>query len=84
MVPSTYYMQPFAFHREAPERLVVRDEAGRWYLWAGDGSDEIVEVPARLAHWMIDRREMQVLPAPHMWFERDSLPVRTQLPVFGD
>ena len=78
------YMQPVACHRERPEQLVLRDERGAWFLWFGDTREQLVDIPAELAMWMIDRAEMQRLPSPLMWFEPAALPVRSEMPVLSD
>lgn len=84
MISSTSYIQPYAFHRHAPERLVLRDEPGNWYLWFGDTGNGLVEVPETLALWMIARSETDLLPTPRMWFEPDALPAREESAVFSD
>lgn len=81
MLSSKTYFQPYAFHRQASERLVLRDESGLWYLWIGEPGNGVVEVPAKLASWIIARPEMDLMPTPRMWFELDALPVASAAPV---
>ncbi len=70
----TTYLRPIAHHRDAPERLLLKDEAGVWFLWQGDGS-ELVDVSDQLALWILTRPEMVALSGPYMWFAPSSLPV---------
>lgn len=81
MLFSKIYFQPYAFHRQASERLVLQDESGLWYLWIGEPGNGVIEVPAKLAFWIIARPEMDLMPAPCMWFELDALPVASAAPV---
>lgn len=67
------YLQPVAVHGHHPERAVVRDTAGRWYLWFGD-DERTTEVPAEVASWAADQAEMILLDDPLMWFPKDALP----------
>jgi hypothetical protein len=85
MFSSPLYVQPYACHRNCPERLIMQDEVGDWYLWSGDSyeRDRLVGIPESLALWLIDRQEMDILPAPRMWFEQGALPIR-HTAVFGD
>ena len=70
----TKYVQPVAHHQDVPERLLLRDEGGQWFLWMGDGRD-LEAIPTGLAIWMLDRPEMRLLGRPHMWFEVSCLPL---------
>ncbi len=71
---STTYLRPIAHHRDATERLLLKDEAGAWFLWHGDGS-ELIDVSDQLAGWILTRPEMVALSGPVMWFAPSSLPV---------
>ena len=51
------YMQPHASHIVHPERLLMKDMQGAWYLWFGDGQDTIA-VTDELAAFILDRPEM--------------------------
>ncbi len=73
MFTSTY-LRPVAHHRDASERLLLKDETGAWFLWHGDGSD-LADVSDQLANWILARPEMIALGGPFMWFEHSSLPV---------
>lgn len=74
------YMQPIAVHRTHEERLLLHDEAGRCFLWAGEPDEDPTEIPPALAHYFLHRREMLVL-APHqrMWFGVSDLPLRADI-----
>jgi len=71
---TTTYLRPIAHHRDAPERLLLKDETGAWFLWYGDGS-ELIDVSDELATWILERPEMIALGGHYMWFEHSSLPV---------
>ncbi|CAA9579050.1 MAG: hypothetical protein AVDCRST_MAG87-3144 [uncultured Thermomicrobiales bacterium] len=73
MITSSY-LWPVAQHRDAPERLVLRDDSGTWFLWFGDGSD-LVGMPEALVIWILARPETVMLGEDVMWFELSSLPV---------
>ena len=68
------YVRPVAYHRDFSHRLVLKDEADRWYLWQGDGSDPM-EIERSLAEWMYHRAEVYPMAGPAMWFDIASLPV---------
>lgn len=69
------YVQPIAAHIGNPERLLVRDQQGAWHLWFGD-RQEMVSISSELASWVYERFEMTALPAPHHWFDVESLPAK--------
>ena len=71
---TTLYLQPVAYHRDAPERLLLTDEAGAWFLWFGDERG-LTDVPDLLAQWVLGRSEMISLSGDLMWFDVSSLPV---------
>jgi hypothetical protein len=73
MITSSF-LWPVAQHRHAPERLVLRNDVGTWFLWFGDGTD-LVDMPDALVHWILARPEMVMLGEDMMWFEHSSLPV---------
>jgi hypothetical protein len=77
------YMQPTAVHRMHPERLLLTDDADRWFLWMGEANADPIEIPRALAFYYLDRPEMQP-PELHqrMWFVVADLPVRE--PVLPD
>lgn len=81
MISSKIYFQPHSFRRPSPERLVLQDESGNWYLWIGEPGNGVVEVPANLAAWTIERLEMELMPIPRMWFELEALPLAPAAPV---
>ena len=71
------YMQPVAIHRMHAERLILIDDDARWFLWVGEEGTGPIEIPHCLAHYLMDRREMEPLEAPQkMWFVLADLPVR--------
>ena len=74
------YMQPIAVHRVHDERLLLHDEEGHCFLWAGEPEQGPTEIPQVLAHYLLHRRELLVL-APHqrMWFVVDDLPLRADI-----
>lgn len=76
MMSSKHYVQPVASHCQFPERLLVRDDRGQWFMWFGDGRN-IEEIPVQLATWLSHRPEMQLLASPRLWFDDTSLPIRS-------
>lgn len=74
MISSRDYVQPVASHRQHPERLLLRDSLGEWFIWFGDGR-EIETIPAPTAMWMASRPEMYQLQSPMLWFDPSTLPV---------
>lgn len=70
------YVQPFASHRDYPERLLLWDATGQCYLWHGDGR-EMEAIPDAMLHWLSQRPEIVALQAPWLWFDPSSLPLRT-------
>lgn len=71
---SSTYVQPVASHTCHPERLLVRDETGRFHLWQGTG-EAMMDIPSELASWIIERAEMLPLPLPRLWFDVETLPL---------
>jgi hypothetical protein len=71
---SATYLQPVAYHRSHPHRLLLKDEAGLWYTWRGDDSG-LVEIEPGLAQWIYRRPEIYPVSGPAMWFEAEALPV---------
>lgn len=71
-----FYAQPVATHPDFPERLLLRGEDDRWYVWTGDGAtigpDEIDEATA---HWLLADGWLQAFPADGPWFALDDLPL---------
>jgi hypothetical protein len=73
---DTTYVCPVACHRDIPERLLLTDLHGSWFLWMGDNAATApTDVPRELAGWIAGRPEMTALEDPVMWFEISSLPV---------
>lgn len=71
------YMQPVAIHLLHDERLILLDEDGNWYLWIGEADADPIGIPHRMAHYLMDCKEMQCLePGQQMWFVLADLPVR--------
>jgi hypothetical protein len=71
------YMQPVAVHRSHFERLLLTDDAERWFLWMGEIDADPVEIPRELAWYLVDREELQLLELhQRMWFVVADLPVR--------
>lgn len=79
MFPTTY-VRPVAYHRFATDRLLLKDEAGNWYLWPGDESG-LVEIEQPLAQWIYQRPEIYPVSGPAMWFDVDSLPTGNGAPT---
>ena len=74
MMPS--YLQPIAQHPANPERLLLRDEDDRAYVWLGNdpgGSPE--EIDPRTAAWFLNHRWLRPLPCPRYWLHAADLPV---------
>lgn len=69
------YVQPHATHVAHPERLLVRDTEGAWYIWFGDGQGAI-GIEDDLALYMLGRPEMIHLHGPLHWFDIESLPLK--------
>jgi hypothetical protein len=74
MISSKDYVQPIASHLQFPERLLLRDSMGQYYLWFGDGQD-METIPTSLAEWLVSRSEMALLHSPMLWFDTSSLPL---------
>lgn len=68
------YVRPVAYHRDYSHRLLLKDEANRWYLWQGDGSD-LEAIEQSLAEWIYQRAEMYPMAGQAMWFDVASLPI---------
>ncbi len=83
MLPVTY-VRPVAYHRFAPDRLLLKDESDTWYLWTGDDAG-LIEIDHRLAQWMYQRPEIYPVAGPAMWFDVESLPLgSSSKPLFHD
>jgi hypothetical protein len=81
------YLQPVAIHRMHAERLLLTDDEARWFLWMGEADADPIEIPARLAMYLMDRSVMHQLGATQrMWFMVSDLPVREPLsePIRAD
>jgi hypothetical protein len=72
------YVQPHAAHEHHPERLLVQDTGGDWYLWFGDGRGTVA-IAGDLARWIIGRPEMKQLHGPLHWFDLEALPLKVGL-----
>lgn len=73
------YVQPIAQHVAHPERLLLRDERDQWYLWAGQMDEDVVEIEAELAAYILRRPEIAALPLPRMWFATNDLPLEATI-----
>lgn len=74
------YVQPIAQHHEHPERLLLKAEDGRAYVWLGedpDGTPEEIE-PAT-ATWLLTLPSLRQLSQPRVWFQVTDLPVATRV-----
>lgn len=78
MVSFESYVQPVASHRQIPERLLLRDNAGQCYIWFGDGRD-METIPVPVAEWMLSRPEVAQLHSPMLWFDVSSLPLNAEV-----
>lgn len=76
MFPSIY-VRPVAYHRFATDQLLLKDEAGNWYLWMAN-SEELVEIEQSLAQWIYKRPEIFPVSGPAMWFDAASLPTNKE------
>jgi hypothetical protein len=76
MFPAPY-VRPVAYHRFAPDYLLLKDESERWYLWKGESS-ELTEIERPLAQWLYQRPEIFPVPGPAMWFDVESLPTSSE------
>ena len=74
MITSMNYVQPISSHCQHPERLLLRNGLGEWFIWFGDGR-EMETIPVPMAEWMISRPEMHLLQMPMLWFDPSTLPV---------
>ena len=70
----SHYLRPVAYHRQFEDRLLLKDEAGSWYLWNGE-TEALTEIEAGLARWLYQRPEVFPVSGPAMWFDTSSLPV---------
>ena len=72
------YLQPIAQHCIYPERLVLRGEDDRLYLWlGGDGSTQPQPTATEVVNWLIERHRVVLTPTP-VWFHTDDLPLGPQ------
>jgi hypothetical protein len=74
MFPSTY-LRPVAYHRVETHRLLLKDEAGTWYLWMGDDEEGLIEIERPLAQWIYRQADVYPVSGPAMWFHVNSLPL---------
>jgi hypothetical protein len=73
------YLQPVAQHVDHPQRLLLRDGQGRWYVWTGERPEDApAEIPAETAAWLLTQPGLLPLDAPHVWIHPNDLPL---LPV---
>src|SRR5699024_4247579 len=49
------YMQPVAVHRVHPERLLLTDDDGRWFVWIGEPDAGPIGIPVTLASYLLTR-----------------------------
>ena len=70
------YVRPIARHLIFPERYLLRDGDGRWYVWTGERMggrpEEIEEATAR---WLRTRSWILPVPDGSAWVHVDDLPV---------
>lgn len=70
------YVQPVATHPDRAERLLLRGDDDRWYVWTGERpGSEPEEIDEATARWLIDARRLVPFPANGPWFHVDDLPL---------
>jgi hypothetical protein len=75
------YVQLVGHHAGLPERLLIRADDSRWYVWFGDRvGTPLREIDQPIADWLKRQTDLTILPEPHFWFHVDDLPtIATQL-----
>ncbi|MBA2776650.1 MAG: hypothetical protein H0U31_07970 [Chloroflexia bacterium] len=74
-----HYVRPVAYHRSDADKLLLKDEQDRWYLWRGDDAG-LIEIERAMAQWIYERPEIFPAWAPHMWFDVTTLPATADRP----
>jgi hypothetical protein len=70
------YLQPIAQHVDHPERLLLRDGEGRWFVWTGERPEEApAEIPAATAEWLLTQAGLEVIEGPNVWIHKNDLPL---------
>jgi len=70
------YVQPIAQHLAHPERLLLRAEDDRAFVWLGDDPDATPEeIDPRTAAWLQTRPWLHPLPLPRFWLHVADLPL---------
>ena len=70
------YVQPIAQHVRHPERLVLRGEDDRYYVWHGDDPTAAPEeIEPTTAIWLLTRADMVCLDEPRVWLHVADLPL---------
>jgi len=73
------YLQPVATHPDVAERLLLRGDDDRWYVWTGDRPGaEPEEIDAATARSLIRDGWLLAFPANGPWFHVDDLPLVIQ------
>ena len=70
------YVQPIAQHLAHPERLLLRTEDDRAFVWLGDDpTARPEEIDPRTAAWLQTRPWLRPLPLPRFWLHVADLPL---------
>lgn len=70
------YVQPIAQHARHPERLMLRGEDDRYYVWQGDDpTAEPEEIEPATAIWLLTRSALVCLAEPRVWVHVADLPL---------
>ena len=73
--PTHLYVQVVGHHSAQPERLLIRSDDGRWYVWFGDrAGTPLREINEPIADWLRRQSDLTMLPEPHFWLHVDDLP----------
>ena len=73
--PTHLYVQVIGHHAELPERLLIRSDDGRWYVWFGDRvGTPLREIDQPIADWLKRQTDLTILPEPYFWLHVDDLP----------
>jgi hypothetical protein len=69
------YLQPIAQHEDHPERLLLCDGDGHWYVWTGERPEEApAEIPAATADWLLTQPGLRRIAAA-VWIHPNDLPL---------
>lgn len=70
------YVQLVAQHVRHPERLVLRDEHGQYYVWTGELPDaNPQEMDAATVWWLCAQPQIAPLSHVGVWFHATDLPL---------